>query len=373
MTRACCSFLIAALLAVAPFGRASAAGLPDPDSLYATMQAAVARNASASAGLYNRVYALSTVFDAGRAFSLQAPDDPRYTQVKQLTVDLASNVHYNPLTNHDAVDWYVREAAAWVMRNPGETPDEVAKAQALLQRLDAADQDPNALATLADQDAAANIAAYPADPDALIQRVEADWRAWLLTGDPAWRAWALVRASAVEFPIGNLPSTWGPEFLNAARSAARGNAQYTSAERSNAQTIVQNLRKLTALKVIASVNAHASQDQILTTLAPADEYFGPMGMSILGMRNELRRVNIMIGYGEAKRQSDAAIQVAVAIDDLHKVYPHDRDVPQLLFDIQDTLAKIDTPEAAAARAHVRSILTVEYQDTKQAREALLVH
>ncbi len=367
MIQACCRFLAFALFGASLIARSSAAALADPDSLYAQMQAALAHNNASGSPLYNRIYALSTVFDAGRAFSLQSPDDQRYAEVKQLTVDLASEVHYDPLTNHDAVEWYVREAAVWVEGSSSD-PNEVSKARDLLARVDAL-EDPRALATFADQDAAANINAYPRDGDALIQRVEANWRAWILTRDPSWRAWAFVRAAAFDFPIGSLPTTWGPAFMDAVRAAAHGGG-YTAAERDNAQTILQNVKKLTVLKVISNVEAQPSHDRIMSTLAPADEYFGPMGMSILGIRNEIRRVNIMIGYGEAKQQSGAAVQVALAIDDLHKVYPRDRDVPQLLFDIQQTLAKIDTPESHAARTHVRAVLTVEYQDTKQAREAL---
>ncbi len=108
----------------------------------------------------------------------------------------------------------------------------------------------------------------------------------------------------------------------------------------------------------------------MTTLAPADEYFGPMGMSILGIRNELNRVNYLIGYGYARQESTMAVQIATSVDDLHKVYPRDRDLPQLLFDVYAALTKIDTPGAKAERAHIRGILTVEYQDTKQAQDIL---
>ena len=118
---------------------------------------------------------------------------------------------------------------------------------------------------------------------------------------------------------------------------------------------------------MTAVPSHARQ---MTTLAPADEYFGPMGMSILGIRNRLNRVNYMIGYGMRRQESPMAVQIATSIDDLHKVYPRDRDVPTLLFDVYTTLTKIDTSEAQATRADVRAVLTVEYQDTDQARQLL---
>ncbi|MFN2449935.1 MAG: hypothetical protein ABR508_09170 [Candidatus Baltobacteraceae bacterium] len=342
--------------------------MADPDVLYAQMNAVLQRGDREGWTLFNREYLLATIFDAGRAYSLQRPDDPKYPQVEQMTVDAAADLHYDPLINHEAVEWYVREAAVDIEKTSAD-PAEAAKARDLLARVDAL-EDPAALAKFADEDAAANIVQYPRDADALLARVEANWRGWLITRDPSWRAWALVRASQFDFPIGSLPSSWGPGFLAFVKSAAHGGHGVTAAERDNAQLILQNLKKLTALKVIANVNAQASHDQVMTTLAPADEYFGPLGMSILGMRNEMSRVNAMIGFGEAQRESDPAVQIALAIDDLHRVYPRDRDVPKLLYDIQDTLAKIDTPQAKTERAHMRAVLTVEYQDTKQAHDLL---
>ncbi len=204
-----------------------------------------------------------------------------------------------------------------------------------------------------------------------MQRVEADWRGWLITHDPSWRAWAFVRAAQYGFPIADLPATWGKPFLEALKSATTGGNGFTPAERDNAQLVLDHLNAAQKnLKIIGSVTAQASHDRVMSTLAPADEYFGPMGMSILGIRNELNRVNYMIGYGYGRQESSAALQIAVSIDDLHKVYPRDRDVPQLLYDMQNTLSKIDTAEAKAARAHLRALLTVEYQDSKQAQDLL---
>jgi hypothetical protein len=157
--------------------------------------------------------------------------------------------------------------------------------------------------------------------------------------------------------------------LNAVLNASHGAEGYTADDVTNAQALETRIEQLPQLKTIASINA-MSHARLMTTLAPADEYFGPMGMSILGIRNELSRVNYLIHYGYAKQESGMAVQVAVSIDDLHKVYPRDRDLPQLLFDVYSTLQKIDTPDAKAERAHVRAILTVEYQDTKQAQDLL---
>jgi hypothetical protein len=369
MTRAFCNILAAltcAALTLVPLA-SRAAFMADPDKLYAEMKAAYDKGNAQGWTFYNQDYYLSTIFAAGRAYSLQRPTDPAYPQIEQITVDIAAGLHYDPLINHEAVPWYVREAAAYVERNNAD-PAEQEKAKALLDRVNAL-EDPAALAKYADEDANALLQKYPHDANAMLLRVEADWRAWLITHDPSWRSLAIARANNIDFPLADLPSTWGPGFLNAVLNASHSAEGYTPDDVTNAQALETRIAQLPQLKTIATVNA-MTHARLMTTLAPADEYFGPMGMSILGIRNELNRVNYLIGYGYAKQESSLAVQVATSIDDLHKVYPRDRDLPQLLYDVYATLQKIDTPEAQAERAHVRAVLTVEYQDTEQARKLL---
>lgn len=370
MTRVFYKLAAAALCAAALAAplTARAAFMADPEALYKQMKSAYTVGTAQGWTFYNQEYYLSTIFNAGRAYSLQRADDPNYKELEQLTVDVGAGVHYDPLIDHEAVPWYVREAAAYVMRSSTD-PAEVQKAKDLLARVDALD-DPAQLAQFADADANANVQQYPHDSNALLQRVEANWRGWLITHDTHWRSLAFVRAAEPDFPIANLPTTWGPGFLQALKSAAAGGGSYTASDTDNAQLVEARIAKIPSLKTIESLIASPSHARQMTTLAPADEYFGPMGMSILGIRNELKKVNYMIGYGYNTQESGMAVQIAVAIDDLHKVYPRDRDLPQLLYDICSTLSKIDTSDAKAARTHMRAILTIEYQDSKQAQQIL---
>ncbi len=355
-----------ALLALLPV-QAHAALMADPDKLYAQMKAAFEKGNAQGWTFYNQQAYLSTVFNAGRAYSLQRPNDPGYGYLAQTTVDMAASLHYDPLINHEAVPWWVREAALYVQKsNPDRA--EQAKAKDLLTRVDAL-EDPIALAQYADEDGTALLQAYPHDANAQLERVEANWRGWLITRDASWRSLAFVHANQPAFPIANLPSTWGLGFYNALQNAAAGAESYTQGDQVNAQAVLNRMRLVNAPPIIASVRSQP-HDVYLTTLAPADEYFGPMGMSILGIANELNRVKFMIGYGYTTQESGAAVQIATSIDDLHKVYPRDRDLPQLLLDMYNTLGKIGTSEANSARTHMRAILTVEYQDTPQAHKLL---
>ena len=340
----------------------------DPEVLYQQMKAAYDKASAAQWDFLDQEVYLSTIFNAGRAYSLQRPDDPAFRELETLTVQIGSGLHYDPLTNHDAAVWYVREAAVWVSRNSSD-PTLVADANALLDRVNSED-DPEKLAELADADAQANAAQYPADVDTRLQTLEANWRGWLLTGDRSWRSLAFQKAASANFPLAHLPTTYGPEFVRAVEQAQSGSGgDFTQGDRTNADIIVRRLKDLTSPLIIASVTA-VPHDKYLTTLAPADEYFGQMGYSILGIENELKHINFMLDYNYGNREAAQTVLVAQSIDDMHKVYPRDRDMPMLLYSCLTTLKRMDSDDAKAAAAHLRSILTVEYQDSPQARKVL---
>lgn len=338
----------------------------DPAVLYAQMKDAYAKGAAAGWDFRSQEIYLSTIFNAGRAYSLQYPDDPNYGELATLTVRIGTGLHYNPLTNHDAAVWWVREAADWVSKH-SEDLELLGQAQGLLRRVNS-EEDPEELARLADADAAANVKAYPGDIDASLILVEADWRAWILTHNQSWRALAFSRAAAPNFPVAHLPTTWGNELVNAANqaSAERG---YSSAEVANAQRFLVRLKAVDPIRVIATVSA-MPHDAYLSTLAPADEYFGPMGMSILEIENRLKHINFMLDYNYGNEESNPAFDVAKAIVAMQRVYPRDRDLPMLLYWCYTTLQRMSDRQSHLVAAQIKAILTVEYQDSAQARKLL---
>ncbi len=340
--------------------------MADPAILYQQMKEAYAKGTADGWNFRAEATYLSTIFNAGRAYSLQYPTDQNYGELATLTVQIGNGLHYNPLTNHDAAVWWVREAADWVSKH-SEDPSTISQAQALLARVNSED-DPRRLAEYADQDATANLRAYPGDVDALLSQVEADWRAWLLTDDPAWRTLAFRRSAAPNFPVAHLPTTWGNELV-AAEQAASPDRGYTAEDVANAQSFIARLRAVDPIRVITTVTAlpHAAY---LSTLAPADEYFGPMGMSILGIENELKRINFMLDYAYGNRESDATFQVAKSIVAMQEVYPRDRDLPMLLYACYATLQRMTDEQSRRVAGQLKGILTVEYQDSPQARKLL---
>ncbi|MBV8531902.1 MAG: hypothetical protein JO104_11325 [Candidatus Eremiobacteraeota bacterium] len=369
MTRASCRALalLVALIGVIVTPNAARATVEvDPTVLYGQMKDAYAKGAAAGWDFRSEATYLSTIFNAGRAYSLQYPNDPAYGELATLTVAIGTGLHYNPLTNHDAAVWWVREAADWVMKH-SEEPQLIMQAQALLLRVNSED-DTARLARLADADATANVRAYPGDVDALLIQVEADWRAWLLTSNPMWRSLAFARAAAPSFPVAHLPTTWGNELVASADRASTQSG-YTRADVANATTFITRLKAVDPIRVIATVNA-MPHDVYLTTLAPADEYFGPLNMSILEIENRLKHINFMLDYNYGNNESDPATDVAHAIVDMQKVYPRDRDLPMLIYWCYTTLQRMTDQQSRETARALKAILTVEYQDSPQARKLL---
>lgn len=358
---------LALALAALPL-RATAAWVADPAVLYQQMKDAYAKGAADGWNYRAEEIYLSTIFNAGRAYSLQYPNDPAYGELATLTMQIGTGLHYNPLTNHDAAVWWVRESAEWVTKHSEDTAL-ISQAEAMLQRVNSED-DPEQLARFADADATANLHAYPGDVDALLQQVEADWRGWLLTHDPQWRSLALARAAAPSFPVAHLPTNWGNELINAANAASPGQNDYTAEDARNAATLIARVKAVDPIRIIASVTA-VPHDVYLSTLAPADEYFGKMEMSVLEIQNRLKHINFMLDYKYGNRESAETADVANSVDGMQKIYPRDRDLPMLLYWCYTTAERMDDAQARTVAAHVRAILTIEYQDSPQARKLLV--
>src|SRR5487761_666247 len=70
--------------------RANAALMADPVKLYAQMKAVFEKGTAQGWTFYNQQEYLSTIFNAGRAYSLPLPNDPGYANLALLTVDMAS-------------------------------------------------------------------------------------------------------------------------------------------------------------------------------------------------------------------------------------------------------------------------------------------
>ncbi len=338
----------------------------DPDVLYQTMQAAFragdAKHWTAFADW--RTYC-SAIFEAGRAYSLRRPDDPHAIEIAKVAVDVAQRTRYDPLSNRDASEWYVREAAAKVIA-ANDYPPRVAAASALLARLDAADKSATDLARVADLDANANVLEFPSDADALLAQVDETWAAWELTKDPAYRAKALERAAAAYFPLAQLADPAASGIFNAARGASDGGEGYSAQESAWGRAIVARRATLRDPRVIASVTS-PEHGMLMTIRAPADEYFGRQKMSVIGIRNETNRINRYLDVGWGARMASAGVDLAGAIEDWQHQYPRDTALPGALLEAYRTLLRIDAPSAQGAAVSLRRTLLIDYVESGPAQ------
>ena len=355
--------LVAALLVGFACVPARAALDIDPLLLYKQMKASYDKGAAAGWHLSDKLDYFSTVLDAGRGYELRRRDDPQNVAIKGITVDLATQLAYDPLTNNDAAEWYVRNAAqAWQ-----NDPQRGADARALIAKLDAEDADLKKLAYDADADATALAVQYPDDVQALLGQMQADLRAFQLTGNTQWRALALNRAAQAAFPIASIPQDVVNVFfplVDAARNAAPG---YSDAEREWARAVASHRASTKGLAVIGRVVSH---EAFLVITAPADEYFGRTKLSPIGVRNEITRIGKYLDAGWGAQMTKDALYVVDSLDDWQHQYPRDYELPRLYKRVYDTLSRVNSPEAKAAQSEVRRTLLVGYPSSTEARAFL---
>jgi hypothetical protein len=336
----------------------------DPSQLYATMRKAYDEGSAKHWPFANELYYQSTVFDAGRSYSLFRPTDTQYGDIAALAVDVATQLHYDPLSNDDAALWYVLEAANYELKNGDEVHQP--EAQALLARLGSIGDDPKTLASAAEADAAADAQTFNHDGDALVHLIVADVRAYNLTHDPSYRSDLLQHAAAPETPLVRVPD---PEFgeMFAIAASALTDPGFSDGDRVAARAIKYRRDHTPELHVIARV--HAIPEEVkLTRTAPADEYFGQLKYSPLGIHNELVRINKYLDKGWGYRMEGDAMQVHSAMEDWQKQYPHDMTLPANLLDAYQLLVRVGTPKTQQAAVLLKTLLLVQYASSRQAQD-----
>ena len=111
-----------------------------------------------------------------------------------------------------------------------------------------------------------------------------------------------------------------------------------------------------------------------TKLAPADEYFGPMKMSILGIKNEIRDLTVRYEpYADgdhhlSKSIMTIALLTEASLADFEKRYPKDDQLARDVYFLQKLYAKIDSDDARAKAKYCSTWLLTRYSGTSYARD-----
>ena len=115
-------------------------------------------------------------------------------------------------------------------------------------------------------------------------------------------------------------------------------------------------------------NAHPELMHHGGAVAPADEYFGKLKMSILGIRNEIKDMTTKVGFApdNATSQLGACAMTEDAIHDWEKKYPADSWIPKTLLELQRLYGSSNVPEFQAHMKATYAWLTTRYKSSKYA-------
>ena len=108
----------------------------------------------------------------------------------------------------------------------------------------------------------------------------------------------------------------------------------------------------------------------MSQLAPADEYFGPLKMSLLGIDNAMVTIVRRGTKSEIPHDTVHALdQIRSAIRDWEKRYPHDPGIGRALLRLHKTYAAFPDGHASALALSTAAWLVVKYPHSPQARDA----
>lgn len=101
-------------------------------------------------------------------------------------------------------------------------------------------------------------------------------------------------------------------------------------------------------------------------VAPADEYFGRLKMSILGIRNQLHDLSLRLQYTPNKSEDvlGSAAMVEDAMHDWEHKYPADPWLAKSVYDLATLYANVHTAHGHVRAAHALRWLFARYGRTR---------
>lgn len=116
----------------------------------------------------------------------------------------------------------------------------------------------------------------------------------------------------------------------------------------------------TLLAVCAVASAAQAVDK---RLAPADEYFGPLKLSVLGIQNSLRDESARVGASSAGNPDSTFQHVTLleaSVRDWETKYPGDTWLPRTLLTLERLYVKIESDRSRQHAGEVASWLIDRY-------------
>jgi len=130
-----------------------------------------------------------------------------------------------------------------------------------------------------------------------------------------------------------------------------------------------NLR-LAVLALAFALPAAPVCAQGLSSLAPADEYFGHYRLSVLGIANSIRDSGNRIDEGNVGPTLDGPLMFATdAIRAWEKQYPRDPWIARDLFAMQVVYLRVRSPRGLDLARSTEAWLVADYPNTREATDA----
>jgi hypothetical protein len=126
-----------------------------------------------------------------------------------------------------------------------------------------------------------------------------------------------------------------------------------------AGALVLSLAPATSLaSTTKPVPAHSHVMAVAPKVAPADEYFGRMKMSILGITNTIRDTGMREGFdpANASKYYGGLAFTEDAIEDWAQKYPQDSWIPRRAYDLSHEFWLMHTPAADSQAQRCRTLL-----------------
>ena len=114
----------------------------------------------------------------------------------------------------------------------------------------------------------------------------------------------------------------------------------------------------------------AARQASMKLLAPGDEYFGPLKLSYIGIRNTLRDIGLRydVNHDLAKQTFATAQLTERSIRDWQKKYPHDVQVPRAIYFLQRVYTKVLSVESRERARVTATWLASDFHNSPQAKQ-----
>lgn len=116
--------------------------------------------------------------------------------------------------------------------------------------------------------------------------------------------------------------------------------------------------------------ARADSKAALSRFAPADEYFGQLKLSILGIRNQIHDIGLAYDYNHdvANAAFGKAVMTEESLRDWERKYPLDPDIARHVYLLSHLYQKFDLVEAQVKARRTQAWLLSKYPHTWYAKD-----